>query len=713
MADHEKKIQWRVWLVPLLTAICFYVLIRLLFSGAPFFVRVIDPGAIPGEVPQASYRVGWRLVGLILTLTALLGLAFQMMRHWARYYLNRKILISYLFFALVPLITTVLIFFGIVRAWFGITNTMAFDKALDQHAEELQNFVLGLQEGLRRSNLETDLDTRIKRLIDDGIENELSTFSRHQRRGIDVAIYLQPAKVPGTRGYLIRMYETGEDAQGFMEEETREYERVIPSWMVAENWSGVVMDDGQPILRHFNREEHEDGIHVVILASERLDNTYLERFRELQAVRVTFQGDDGRFFYATEDPAEKWYLNLLLKPFGTTWDHLAVDWESGFYQPYGYVRFDLPAELGSLLETSGRLPFFYRDQKNAMLRFILGIILIVFLCELVAFVFGGFLVGYITRSLNAIAEGHEKVAAGQLSYRLPYIGQDQLGNMGRSFNMMLTNIESLMTQVTEQEKYYEELRIAREIQMSLLPDLETLDWCSNIAANCIPARDVGGDYYEVVQAGTGEIGIFIADVSGKGTSAAFYMAELKGVLIALRHLWSEPRELMMHLNEILRPALQANVFISAAYLLLNPHTDEGQLARAGHCPAYHVKPDGTVVELMPPGMAIGIAGNDVFGRIMETETFDMAPDDKVVLYTDGLDEMTNQNQMYGQARLRSILARNAELEVDALRRAILEDVLDFLSSDVQDDDLTLVVAGLPSRAQYREMVASREKGRRA
>jgi len=707
----ESKPNWRLWSLPILTVICVYALIRLLFSDAPLFVRDIEPALIPNRIPEAVYRVSWRLGGLILTLIALLALGFQIMRHWARYYLNRKILVSYLFFALVPLITTVLIFFGIIRAWFGITNTMAFDKALDQHAGELQNFVLGLQEDMRTSELAL-LEARIGRLIRAGIDNELSTFSRQQDRGIRVEIYLQPESLPGERGYLIPMYKTDERAEGFMVEESPEYERVFPSWLQVENWSGVVVEDGKPFLRHFNREEHEPGVHVVILSSEPLDDVFLERFRQLQAVRVSFQADDGSFFFTTEDSDETWYLNLLLRPFATVWDHLALDWESGLIAPVGTVRFDLPAQLSSLLDTSGSMAFFFRDQKHATLRFILGIILIVMLCELVAFVFGGFLVGYITRSLNTLAEGHERVSSGELSYRAPYIGEDQLGQMGRSFNMMLTNIESLMGQVTEQQKYYEELRIAREIQMSLLPDLEALDWCGNIAADCIPARDVGGDYYEIVQTPTGEIGIFIADVSGKGTSAAFYMAELKGALIALRHLWADPRALMLDLNEVLKPALQSNVFISAAYLLLNPALDEGQLVRAGHCPAFHVRSDGTVTELMPPGIAIGIACNQTFGKIMEVETFEVRRDDKVVLYTDGLDEMTYQNQMYGQERLRRVLSEQADRDVDGLRRAILDDVLTFLSSDVQDDDLTLVVAGMPSRALYREMVASREKGRR-
>jgi len=161
------------------------------------------------------------------------------------------------------------------------------------------------------------------------------------------------------------------------------------------------------------------------------------------------------------------------------------------------------------------------------------------------------------------------------------------------------------------------------------------------------------------------------------------------------------------MNEILQPALSSNVFISAAYLLLDPVLKTGILARAGHCPAFHIKPDGTVTELMPPGIAIGIARNEIFGRIIETESFHMGDDDKVVMYTDGLDEMTYHKELYGVGRLKAVLSKNAAMDVHGLRDAILTDVLNFLAGETQDDDLTLVVSGLPLIATRRELVASR------
>ncbi|MDJ0839986.1 MAG: HAMP domain-containing protein, partial [Acidobacteriota bacterium] len=490
--------KWRLWLPPLLLGVCFYLLFRLGFSGDPFFERVIDSTHIPGKIPEVRYQMTTRLFALFGVVILLIGVVFQMMRQWAAYFLNRKIIVSYLFFAVIPLGTTLMIFFAIIRSWFGITSTLAFDKTLDQHARALENFTHSLQAGLRISQLGNDLQTRVQRLVTNSMENELSNMARSQDRGVEIAIYLQPEKHGSSPRLLINMYRGYEsDDADVLLEDTPAYERVIPSWLQDDVWTGVTVDRDSLYLRRYSREEHEAGVHVIILVSERLDGAFLDRFQEHQAVRVIMHNEDRTNYYATEDSSGKWYTKLLLKPLGSEWESMGVDWESGFYEHYGEVRFDLPGELGAVLGEEADLPFFYVDQKKSALRFILGIIMIVVLCEMVAFVFGGFLVSYITRSLNTIAEGHERVSEGSLAYRLPYIGRDQLGNMGRSFNGMIANIESLMTQVTEKEKYYEELRIARDIQMSLLPNLENLHWCSNIAAHCIPARDVGGDYYEV------------------------------------------------------------------------------------------------------------------------------------------------------------------------------------------------------------------------
>src|SRR6185503_3720164 len=108
--------------------------------------------------------------------------------------------------------------------------------------------------------------------------------------------------------------------------------------------------------------------------------------------------------------------------------------------------------------------------------------------------------------------------------------RDQLGELAESFNRMSGDIKDLMRQQAEKERLEEELRIARQIQMSLLPAQGAASLPGvRIAALCIPAAEVGGDYYDLLPLAPDRMGVLVADVSGKGTSAALYMAELKGL----------------------------------------------------------------------------------------------------------------------------------------------------------------------------------------
>ena len=121
---------------------------------------------------------------------------------------------------------------------------------------------------------------------------------------------------------------------------------------------------------------------------------------------------------------------------------------------------------------------------------------------------------------------------------------DQLGELSVSFNSMTASIEDLLRQAAEKKRLEEELRIAREIQMSLLPQGPLEMPGLSVTALCVPAREVGGDYYDFFRLGDRQLGVLIADVSGKGTSAALYMAELKGLMLSLSQIHRSPRALL-------------------------------------------------------------------------------------------------------------------------------------------------------------------------
>src|SRR6185436_16184909 len=180
--------------------------------------------------------------------------------------------------------------------------------------------------------------------------------------------------------------------------------------------------------------------------------------------------------------------------------------------------------------------------------------------EIVALLAGLALAKSITGSVHELFEGTERVRKGDFSHKIAVKGNDQLAGLAQSFNSMTSSIEDLLRDAAEKKRLEEELRIAHEIQMSLLPQGELRMPGMSITAVCVPARQVGGDYYDFLPLGDHRLGLLIADVSGKGTSAALYMAEFKGLMLSLSRIHTSPRELLIEANRIIAPHLDARSF---------------------------------------------------------------------------------------------------------------------------------------------------------
>src|SRR5207245_5115947 len=136
----------------------------------------------------------------------------------------------------------------------------------------------------------------------------------------------------------------------------------------------------------------------------------------------------------------------------------------------------------------------------------------------------------------------------------------------------------------EKKRLEAELLIARQIQMSLLPR-GPLEFAGiGVTALCVPAREVGGDYYDFFRLGGDRLGVLIADVSGKGTSAALYMAELKGLVLSLSQIHGSPRALLVEADRIIARHLDNRSFITMIYAVIDVPAQTLTCARAGHTP---------------------------------------------------------------------------------------------------------------------------------
>src|SRR5207248_6323274 len=242
-----------------------------------------------------------------------------------------------------------------------------------------------------------------------------------------------------------------------------------------------------------------------------------------------------------------------------------------------------------------------------------------------------------------------------------------------SFNSMTASIEDLLRQAAEKKRLEEELRIAHEIQMSLLPQGPLLMPGLSVTALCVPAREVGGDYYDFLPLDNHRVGVLIADVSGKGTSAALYMAELKGLMLSLSEIHSSPRTLLIAANRIIRQHLDARSFITMTYAVVDLRARTMTYARAGHTPLIYAPGPSAgmrgVEILVPDGMVLALTldNGEMFERHLAEETIRLLPGDLYCFFTDGISEaMNTRDDCFGEARLGQLVQAHAHLPSDQL-----------------------------------------------
>jgi sigma-B regulation protein RsbU (phosphoserine phosphatase) len=276
--------------------------------------------------------------------------------------------------------------------------------------------------------------------------------------------------------------------------------------------------------------------------------------------------------------------------------------------------------------------------------------------------------------------------------------EDQLGELAASFNSMTASIEDLLRQAAEKKRLEEELRIAHEIQMSLLPQGPLRIPGMSVTALCVPAREVGGDYYDFLRIDDHRVGLLIADVSGKGTSAALYMAELKGVALSLARIHTSPRDLLRAANRIFAEHLDARSFITMTYAVIDLEQGTMTYARAGHTPLIYLP--GPPAErrrvriLAPDGLVVGLKIDDgqLFDRLLDEQTIPMVAGDLFLFFTDGITEAMNaSDDCFGDARLARLIEEHAHLPSDQLRERLLREITAFVGDIPQHDDMTMIL----------------------
>ncbi len=252
---------------------------------------------------------------------------------------------------------------------------------------------------------------------------------------------------------------------------------------------------------------------------------------------------------------------------------------------------------------------------------------------------------------------------------------------------------NLLQESIDRERLEHELKIARDVQIKLLP--QTIPQIPNfdLDAFCLNAYEVGGDYYDFFKFSDGKPGIIIGDVSGKGTSAALYMAEFKGIIQTLAKNHTSPYSLTCDINKIVYQNIERRSFVSAITAKIDPKKQTVTFTRAGHTPVLYCSGnDHDPQNILTKGIGLGLDPGTKFNSILEEHTIKLARNGTVLLYTDGVTEARNEDGIeFGEDRLTSLVKACKAETAKQIKEYLLNSVSDFCGNAQLHDDLTFVI----------------------
>ncbi len=336
--------------------------------------------------------------------------------------------------------------------------------------------------------------------------------------------------------------------------------------------------------------------------------------------------------------------------------------------------------------------------------------------ELFALIIGVGLTRTVTRSVANLYSATQRVNRGDLSHRIAINSDDQLAALETSFNSMTASLEKLLAEQKEKQRLENELAIAQEVQAQLFPkeisQLESLE----MHGFCRPARTVSGDYYDFVTLNGNKLTLAVGDVSGKGISAALLMATIhsavraysletipapglpvavgaaagSGMMLAsgLHGNDISPAALLSLLNHQLYESTPSEKYATLFLGVYDGRSRTITYSNGGHLPPMIISTDGSVRRLEEGGMVVGLFDSLTFNE----GSAQLVPGDIFLAYSDGVTEPENDFGEFGEQRLIDLVRENQHLPLHRITEIVTAAVDDWIGTNEQPDDITLVVA---------------------
>jgi len=328
-----------------------------------------------------------------------------------------------------------------------------------------------------------------------------------------------------------------------------------------------------------------------------------------------------------------------------------------------------------------------------LLTLLLGVTTVIFLIlEAGAFITGVVLTKRITTAVADLYDSTRYIRRGDFTHRVRVQRRDQLGVLGESFNEMTSSISELIEEQRKRQRLENEISIAREVQEQLFPQSIPQFAGVEMAAICRAARVVSGDYYDFIRLSPCRMGIAVADISGKGISAALLMASLQAALRsqALLDANSSTAQLVSRVNQHLFHNTSDDRYATFFYAVFDSSTNTLEYTNAGHCAPVFVA-EGKVTKLDAGGTVVGLFDEAEY----ESGTIRASPNSLLVAFSDGLIEPENvYGEEFGTPRLTDEILRHRDAPPQRMAESLIDAAEQWAGTPEQADDMTVVVARL-------------------
>jgi len=335
------------------------------------------------------------------------------------------------------------------------------------------------------------------------------------------------------------------------------------------------------------------------------------------------------------------------------------------------------------------------DWAELALGVFVGVAVLFLLVELLSLIAGVKLTRTITGAVHELYEGTQHVKEGDFSYRIPVQGDDQLAELGASFNTMTENLGRLIIVAKEKERLESELEIAREVQNQLFPKDVPITKTLELKGVCNPARMVSGDYYDFITLTDHWLAFAIGDVAGKGISAALLMATIQSTMRTQLSTSNgagpvqfSTAKMVATLNRQLYANTAPEKYATFYFALYDERANQLTYTNAGHLAPVLLRAN-SLETLDSTGTVVGAFPVARYGE----KTVHLGPGDVLVAYTDGIVEPENAyGEMFGEDRLKDLLIKYAKADAAEIIARTMEAVNQWTGAGELQDDMTMVVA---------------------